>query len=143
MARTEPPPNPAAWPPGHVDGLVRVLVVDDDADILYVMDRALRAAGFVVTSLRSGEEAARWLAAGHAVDVLVVDHLLGDCTGAEVAAVARAHRPDCRTLLTTGASGAFDLEDAPGIGAVLFKPFGVGELVRAVHNLRRAPDRAA
>jgi CheY-like chemotaxis protein len=43
--------------PGAVINNLKVLIVDDEADILRVISRVLRRAGLTVVTARSGEEA--------------------------------------------------------------------------------------
>jgi PAS domain S-box-containing protein len=61
----------------------KVLVVDDDAGLLRLVERSLERAGFATASALSGKEAILWLSTQHA-DLILLDLKLQDYNGREL-----------------------------------------------------------
>ncbi|WP_293450440.1 CHASE domain-containing protein [Phenylobacterium sp.] len=113
-----------------------VLVVEDEAEVRRFSVEALRELGYAVREAAGGAEALRQLADGARTDLLFTDIVMPGMTGPQLAAQARAARPDLKVLYTTGyAREAMD-EDGEGevAGAVLGKPFTVEQLARKVRQ---------
>ena len=112
--------------------LLRVLVVDDDPVQREAVAEILSRHGCVVQQAASGEDC---LAAARASrpDVLVLDLLLPGLDGAEVLHQLRRDErlAGTRVVVTTGMRNAH-IRRLLRPEAVLFKPFGVDELVLAV-----------
>jgi CheY-like chemotaxis protein len=71
---------------------------------------------------------------GSRLDLIVSDHLMPGMTGAELAEIVRARRPEMPIVL---ASGFAELPDVDGQLTRLAKPFTQAELARAI-DLARA-----
>ena len=97
----------------------RILVVDDDQNILDGLQDILEDAGYKVVCAATAAAARERLAAGPA-DLVIVDYYLPDGRGPEIAAEAKTQNPDAQTILMTGLS-AGDMPEA--------KPSGVDELL--------------
>jgi CheY-like chemotaxis protein len=82
---------------------VRVLVVDDEPDGAYVVSTVLRYQGWQVRSAPDGHAAVA-VAGQFQPDALVMDVLLPDVDGLEVARRIRAARPDVLVLFLTASS---------------------------------------
>jgi DNA-binding NarL/FixJ family response regulator len=83
---------------------LRLMIVDDHADVRYLMRAAIEDAPDdveVVAEAASAAEALE-LVERVAVDVLVLDALMPVVDGYEAAAALRARRPGLRILLCTG-----------------------------------------
>lgn len=84
----------------------RVLVVDDDADLLRALGETLCAAGFSVQVCRSGEEALGVFNAPglgeDAYGVLIADQNMPGMKGVELLQRAAALRPRCTRILLSG-----------------------------------------
>jgi PAS domain S-box-containing protein len=95
--------RPATTPRAVARGHESVLVVDDDADILAMLTRALTHAGYRVLAAGGGPNALAILDtdAGE-VDLLVTDVKMPGMDGRELADAVRARRPDIRVLFTSG-----------------------------------------
>jgi len=110
----------------------RVLVVDDDPIHREAVAEILTGQGYAVEQAASGEEC---LAAARASrpDVLVLDLLLPGIDGAQVLEELRrdARLGGTRVVVTTAVRTAH-IRRLLRPDAVLFKPFGVDELVLAV-----------
>lgn len=120
-----------------------VLVVEDEADILFAMRLALRLAGYRVIAAASAEEAVAVLA-GERPDALVVDLWLPGMDGWEFLERLRADGVFPRLpVLVASAHASEDLErralDA-GCRGYLVKPFAARTLRAAVDALFPAGD---
>jgi CheY-like chemotaxis protein len=80
----------------------RILVVDDDEDVLDLAVLVLEEQGLDVVQARSGPEALAILAADPDIDLLFTDVVMPGMDGFTLAARARAGRPGLRILYTTG-----------------------------------------
>ena len=80
---------------------VRVLLVDDEAAVLRVLERALRKAGMEPVSASSGEKALELLTGQH-FDAALIDKNLQGMDGVEVIRHARKRQPQCACILMTG-----------------------------------------
>ena len=115
----------------------RVLVVDDDAQILRTLRTSLRAHGYDVVVASDGEEALE-VAASSAADVVVLDLGLPDIDGTEVIRRLRAWTDVPVIILSVRDSqeekvGALDL----GADDYLTKPFGIEELLARMRAVQR------
>lgn len=118
----------------------RIVVVDDDPEVLEVCGDALLEAGYRVATFGRGGEALRALAETGA-DVLVVDWEMPDLDGVEVARRARALDPRLAVLMITGNAGeAATVAHRAGIQRIIDKPFYVEDLVAAVTALADGRD---
>ena len=75
---------------------VRVLVVDDEPNIVDVISMALRHDGFTVHSASSGAEAIKAVSSFHP-HLMVLDIMLGDMEGFDVAKRLSSERRMCRS----------------------------------------------
>ena len=121
----------------------KVLVVDDEQQILRALRVILREAGFDVVPAATGEEALD-LAALQRPDAAIIDLLLPDFDGVELA--RRLREWTDMPLIVLSAVGDEDAKVralAAGADDYVTKPFGPRELVaRLQANLRRiAPER--
>ncbi|MEO6600887.1 MAG: ATP-binding protein [Polyangiaceae bacterium] len=112
-----------------------VLVVDDNADAADLLDMMLQAAGHRVTVAHDPLEALE-LAAGMALDVVVLDIGLPVMDGYELGARLRASSQSCRLIALTGYG---QLEDrarsaAAGFDVHLVKPVEMNTLLAAIRG---------
>jgi len=100
----------------------RLLVVEDDKEVLAVTLEMLRELGYEVATAPDAASALERLENGEPVDLLFSDVVMpGGCNGAELAHRARAIRPDLKVLLSSGYVGeagslvgdAFEMIDKP------------------------------
>jgi CheY-like chemotaxis protein len=116
---------------------VRVLVVDDDPVQREVVAAILADEGYAVEQAGTGEDC---LAAARAAppDVVVLDLFLPGIDGAAVLAELRRdeHLAATRVVVTTGVRTSH-IRRLLRPDAVLFKPFGMEELVLAVGRVAR------
>ena len=122
----------------------RVLVVDDDAQLLRALRITLRAAGYDVDSSPDGRTALQRAAAVHP-DIIVLDLGLPDLDGTEVLARLRPWYTGPVLVLSARADSQ-DKVHALDAGAddYVTKPFDMNELLARLRAaLRRGPGEAA
>lgn len=116
----------------------RLLIVDDDPEILSVMRRGLSYAGYVVDEAATGEQA---LALGliRAPDLVVLDVLLPGLDGLEICRRLRGADPTLPILMLTAKARVLDRVAGLDAGAddYLVKPFALDELLARVRALLR------
>jgi two-component system cell cycle sensor histidine kinase/response regulator CckA len=121
---------------GRLVGSARVLLVDDEPQVLAVLRFAIAQAGFTVTALASGEEALALSDEALAqFDVLVTDQVMPGSSGVEVGRALVARHRALRVVLISGHGDLREREDLPEGSAVLQKPFSGAELERAIRNI--------
>jgi PAS domain S-box-containing protein len=111
-----------------------VLLVEDDAAVRDVAQRALQGAGYAVHGVRDAETALAFVADGGRADVLVADIELPGMSGVEC---ARRVGDALGIVLTCGA--APDPRHGPlPDAAVLSKPYALADLLRSVRRALEA-----
>ena len=110
----------------------RILLVEDDPAVNYVLKRYLEAAGFAVLAAGDGKEALG-LFASSTVDLVVTDFRMPGMTGEELLLALRAQRPGLPALIVSAYANELAVQ-IPGV-PVLSKPVDAGELVGMVNNL--------
>lgn len=110
----------------------RILLVDDDPAVSYVLKRYLEAAGFAVLAAGCGKEALG-LFASSPVDLVVTDFRMPGMNGEELLLALRAERPALPALIVSAYGNELSLR-IPGV-PVLAKPVDAAELVGVVKDL--------
>jgi DNA-binding response OmpR family regulator len=120
---------------------VRILVVEDDADISGLVSRDLRAAGYTVDAVDLAESG---LHAALDVDysTIIVDLRLPDRDGLELVRDLRGHGVTAPVLILTGRRKVADRVAGLEAGAddYLVKPFALAELRARLSALQRRPS---
>jgi CheY-like chemotaxis protein len=114
---------------------LRVLLVEDDAEVRAVMHRFLDALGCVVDEAASGEQALRVLDGEGRFDLLLTDIALGSgMRGTELAAKVQARFATMPIVLMSGYSAELlDADrDSPQSWELLRKPCSREELAEAI-----------
>ncbi len=116
-----------------------IMVVDDDSDILAMVEKALRHAGFNVIACSGSMEALALLEQNIAkVDLLLSDMLMPNMTGLELAIEAHNMRVDLPIILCTGYSTVLENADTKIICEILRKPISKQLLLEAI--IRNLPN---
>jgi len=121
----------------------KVLIVDDEANIVTSLEFLMRKCNYEVRVARDGEEALR-LAQEFLPDLLLLDVMMPRCDGFEVCRRLRSN-PATRgvriLMLTAHGRGAeIDRGLAVGADAYVTKPFSNKELVAMVRGLLPQPS---
>jgi len=120
----------------------RILLVDDDASILEILEEFLTSAGFHVTTLTKAEDVLSNIALHHP-DLVLVDYLLNGINGGEVCAQIKKneqtrHIPVIlmtaypRVLLSLGTYNCDEFVE---------KPFDLDHLVKRIEYRLADPDK--
>lgn len=117
-----------------------VLVVEDDTRVADFLTRGLRAEGYRVQALRSGEEAIS-LARQAAPQLILLDVMLPDISGFDVCQQLRAARIASPIMMLTAMGAVQDRVTGLRCGAddYLTKPFAFEELLARIEALLRRP----
>ncbi|MCA1981726.1 response regulator [Nocardioides nematodiphilus] len=124
--------------------MTRILVVDDEPQIVRALAINLRARGYAVSTAGDGAEALT-VAAAASPDVVILDLGLPDMDGVAVIAALR-HSSAVPILVLSGRADSVDKVDALDAGAddYVTKPFGMDELLARLRVMvRRSTPEAA
>jgi len=125
-----------------------ILVIDDDSEIRYSLDRVLSTKGFVVSTAPSGEDGLEAVKASQP-DVVFLDIRMGGMSGIETLQHLRGVAPKLPIILMTAYGTAQTAIEAMKFGAFdyIMKPFDPERVislaegaVRAVEDMVRAGD---
>ncbi|MBC7987122.1 MAG: response regulator, partial [Sphingomonadaceae bacterium] len=143
----QPSPSAPAAPPrrepaAELWGSGSVLIVEDEATVRAVAERALTRQGYQVATAEDGERAVERVAAGERFDLIVSDVVMPTLDGPAMARKVREIVPDVPVLFMSGYAEE-QLRRSIDLDAVHFlaKPFSVqqlGEAVRAIIGARES-----
>jgi two-component system, OmpR family, response regulator len=116
----------------------RLLVVEDDANIVELLSASLRYAGFEVTGARDGREALR-LAREFRPDLIVLDVMLPGIDGFEVVRRLGSEGNRCPVLFLTARDGVADKITGLTVGGddYVTKPFSLDEVIARIRAVLR------
>ena len=132
---------PAPTPPSARPLL---LVVDDEAPVLHVIERLAARIGYDVVTCGSGSEAMRALMRKPA-DLAMVDLRMPDVNGLDLLRQIRTAVPGCEVILMTAYAAVDSAVEAIKLGAreYLTKPFDFDRLRELLGEIRSELDRRA
>jgi len=113
----------------------RVLIVDDDSDVLVSIGGFLEAEHMDVVRASSGVDALNMLRGGEDVEAVITDVVMPGMSGVQFLAAARQLRPSLPALVITGYAELAGSQELPAGVAVLRKPFRRAEFVARVLTL--------
>lgn len=121
----------------EADG-VRILLVEDNADLRDVTTRALREAGYVVEAVADGAQGDALAGAG-GFDALILDWMLPGLSGVEICRRLRDSRDFSPIIMLTAKDEIADRIAGLDAGAddYLVKPFHVAELLARLRSIVR------
>lgn len=114
---------------------MRVLLIEDNAELADYLRQALEAEGYDVLSARNGVHALGLLD-GQAVDAVLTDLFMPEMDGIETIAALRRKLPHVKVIAMSGRPGVDYLAVARelGVARTLRKPFGMDELLTALQD---------
>lgn len=115
----------------------RILLVDDNEDMLEVTSTMLTTCGYQVFAARSGAEALRVIESGQEFEILFSDIVMPDgMSGVDLAREAKRLNESIKVLLTSGyASEVLERRKAVDEFPIIEKPFRFSDLARRLHAL--------
>jgi DNA-binding response OmpR family regulator len=122
-------------------GARRVLVVDDEPQVVWVLRFGLESEGYDVATARNGIEALEQIAVHHP-ELMVLDVMMPKMDGwsvlRELAKLPVQERP--RVVMVTALASLDDRAKATELGADAYvpKPFDVAELLQVISGLQKA-----
>jgi len=116
---------------------IRVLIVDDDGDLLETLEPILEAEGFRVYTSSTVRDATRALSE-HEFDVVVTDLALGATGGLAFCESIARTRPSLPVIVLTGYGDAKGAAMRLGARRVLTKPIAVNTLVTALREVAQS-----
>lgn len=122
---------------------MRILVAEDETQILSFIQKGLEEAGFTVDSTTRGDEALM-MATSQSYDAIVLDIMLPGRDGLSVLRQIRSKKLTTPVILVTARSALEERLEGLNLGAddYLTKPFYVEELIARIHALvRRATGK--
>ena len=124
-------------------GSERILVVDDEEEIVSVIERMLRVLGYRVEGTpRAAEALSRFRMDPQGFDLLITDQTMPELTGLELTERIHEIRSDLPIVLMSGYSQDVTPESAidAGIREMLAKPIGLADLASAIRRaLAKSP----
>lgn len=121
----------------HHDGPARVLIIDDEADVVSTLETALRREGFAVFAAYSGEDGLNHVAEYHP-DVILLDMKMPGLGGTEVLARLKrsASTRNIPVIILTASESSLDEARVKvinlGAQELLSKPFSINTVVEQI-----------
>jgi CheY-like chemotaxis protein len=132
------PETHKARPPTFEGRARRVLYIDDDESLTFLVKRLLERRGYAITGFERPQEALAALRADPMdFDLVLTDYNMPSMTGLDVARAVRQIRPDLPIAIASG----FITDEmraqalAIGVGDLIFKPNAVEEYCEVVNRL--------
>ena len=117
--------------PSHGTG--HILVVDDEKDVAEAAQAILEYLGYHVIVVLNGKEAVHFCQdSSNSVDIVLLDMVMTDMSGAECFAQLRAIRPEIKVILCTGYDRNHAVQDLlnQGVAGFIQKPYDLDELAQ-------------
>jgi DNA-binding NtrC family response regulator len=114
---------------------VRVLLVDDEEELVATIQERLEMRGMLAEAVTTGHDALERIQQTR-FDVVVVDLKMPGLGGIETVDAIRKQQPEVHVLLITGhGAGHGELEELTGRGyRILLKPFRIDRLVAMIRE---------
>ncbi len=121
----------------------RLLVVDDEPNIVELLSASLRYAGFEVSSARSGREAVDMIRETRP-DLVVLDVMMPGVDGFSVLRQLRGNAVDTPVLFLTAKDAGEDRVAGLTLGAddYVTKPFSLAEVIARIHAILRRTGKS-
>jgi DNA-binding response OmpR family regulator len=112
---------------------LRVLIVDDEAELVTALKERLALRGFIAEGVTTGAEALDYLEK-NPCDVVLLDVKMPGLGGLDVIQRIKTHWITIEVVLLTGHGSARDVEEGMALGAFdyLMKPVKIDDLVKVL-----------
>jgi len=121
-----------------IKGHERILLVDDETMVLKVGQKILERLGYQVITAQTGAEALKLFNQNKQnIDLVVLDLIMPDMSGAETFRQLQEAKPDVRVLLSSGYSADGQAAGilAQGCRGFIQKPFRVNEISQKIRKI--------
>jgi signal transduction histidine kinase len=129
-------PQPTPLPPSGPARMGRILIVDDDNEILRTLERTL--SGHDVVTFCKARQAMEWLRSGKSADVILCDLMMAEYTGTDFHADLARDLPAVAARVVFMTGGAFTRQAQQYVAAVpnpcISKPFDLDALKQLVSD---------
>lgn len=120
------------------DQKTKILIVDDEPNILLSLDLLMRRNGYDVFVARNGQEALELLKEQNP-DLIILDIMMPDVDGYEICRIIKSSEQykKCKVVFLSAKSKESDIEFGLSVGAdaYLTKPFSTRMLVQKIKEL--------
>lgn len=119
-------------------GKEHILLVDDDAQIVSIVQQMLESLGYAVTASTIGLEALETFRTQPDIyDLIITDKFMPEMTGIELSVKLLRIRPDIPIILLTGSNEINDADkaEATGIRGCILKPVSIEEFDRVIRQV--------
>jgi CheY-like chemotaxis protein len=123
-------------------GSEKILLVDDEPEVVSTTSSMLRRLGYQVTTAETGPEALNiFLADPRSFDLVITDETMPDITGTALTQKMLQLRADIPVILFTGHSETVSAEKArqAGVRAFLMKPVARAEMAEVIRRVLKPP----
>jgi DNA-binding NtrC family response regulator len=122
----------------------RILIVDDDAGVLRLMNETLELRGYAPKAIQNSRDAAKLLK-HEAFDLIITDVVMPYIHGLEILQIAKSRKPETPVLFVTGYAHRQIIKEGLLQGGYGFieKPFQIADFVATVEralNSSREPS---
>ncbi len=119
----------------------RILIVDDDLDLLDTLKDAFVAFGYQVTTAQNGQQAWDYFC-NEPYDIVLMDVEMPHMNGMEAARKVKGRQPDVPIILMTAYSHLYQPAEVLSldIEAFLRKPLNIQELLEVVEKILGQPQ---
>jgi two-component system, cell cycle sensor histidine kinase and response regulator CckA len=118
-------------------GVKTILVVDDEEQILKMVEKALRPAGYNTILTNSGKKALKIFEEQHkSIDLVVLDLMMPEISGEDVFQTIKSIKPSVRTIFISGLyiNGHAEELIEKGANGYLQKPFNIAKLTGTIRK---------
>ena len=113
----------------------KILVVDDEAEILKFMKEMFEPRNYSLICVANGNDALKLVNVDSSIDLMLLDLNLPGVSGVEVLKIARQTAPRLKVVVLTALDGLRDQVDKIGCEAFIPKPFDMEELGSVVKDV--------
>eukprot|EP01156_Anaeramoeba_ignava_P020828 Anaeramoba_ignava/c17307_g1_i1.p1 GENE.c17307_g1_i1~~c17307_g1_i1.p1 ORF type:complete len:800 (+),score=105.30 c17307_g1_i1:12-2411(+) len=122
--------------PQDVNGTERILVVDDELNVLTMLEKGLEILGYKVTPFRKSTTAwSNFEKNPDQYDIAILDQIMPEMTGLDLAKKMKKIRPDIPLILHTGYSDIISENERELIRLFVMKPIRINDLALGIRNI--------